>query len=77
MENKVHVLCQALHGGEIVAVGLLELDPFREVLQVAADHVVAADHLVIAGDEGIGQVAAEKPCGSGDEDFQTRLQNTE
>ena len=45
VKDEVNILRQPFHGRQIIAVGLLELDPFRKVLQVAPDHVVAADYL--------------------------------
>ena len=53
---------------EVVAVELVEFDRLGDIVEVAADHIVVADHLMPVGQEGVGQVAAEEPGHARDED---------
>ena len=59
MEDEIDVLEQRLHRLDIAAVGLLELDSLGKVLEIATNHVVAADDFVAGmrvrvGDEVVG-----------------------
>jgi hypothetical protein len=67
--NQIHTIEKALHCIDVAAVGLLELDSLREILQVTADHVIAADNLVAPMDERIGEMTTEKTGDTGNENF--------
>ena len=58
--DALHVIAKA---AEIVAVVLIELDAGRDVVEVAADHVVDADDLVSVCQERIGEVTPEAAIG--------------
>ena len=62
----------ALHMGpqlvEFVAIELIEFDSLGDVVEIAADHIIVADDLMTVREEGIGEVAAEKPGDARNED---------
>jgi len=73
MEDDVDILRHPLHGRNVVAVRLLELDAFGKILEVATDHVVAANNLVAESRVRIGEVTAKKPGYAGYENSQILL----
>src|SRR3954470_3641781 len=68
MVDDIYALNVLLELVEIVAVELIEFDVLGNVVEVTADHIVVADHLVPVREEGVGEVAAEKSRHSRDED---------
>jgi hypothetical protein len=69
MVNQIHARKERLHPVHISAIGLHELDAFRQVVEISADHVVAANDFVSVMDEGISKVTAEKSSDPGDKNF--------
>src|SRR5205085_6723908 len=67
--NEIDFVEQRLHRLDVAAVGLLELYSFRKVLEIAADHVVAAYDFVTAVRVGVGEVASQEAGHAGDENF--------
>ena len=53
----------------MAAVCFLKFDPLGKILQVAANHVVAADDLVPAARVCVGEMASEEAGHAGDENF--------
>ena len=69
MINEIRPVRQALHGVDVAAVGFLELNAFGKIVEIAANHVVAADHLIATPNESVGEMAAEESGGAGDENL--------
>ena len=70
MVNEINAAEHALHRGYVVAVSkLLELNPFGQILRSPANHVVAADDLVTAMHERVGEMAAKKTSNAGNKNF--------
>ena len=68
--DEVYTLGETLHRGDIAAIRLLEVDSLGKILQVSADHVVAAGDLMIPCYECISQMASEESRCPGYKNFQ-------
>ena len=60
---------EPLHRIDIPTIGLLELNPLGEVVQIAADHVVAADDFVPALDKCVSEMTAEESSDARDKNL--------
>ena len=69
MINEIRSGGQPLHRVDVAAVSFLEVDSFGKVVQIAANHVVAADHVVAGANECVGKMTAQKPGDAGDENL--------
>ena len=69
MVDEIDVLEQRLHRFDVAAVGLLELDSLGKVLEISANHVVAADDFVATVRVSVGEVASQEAGHAGDEYF--------
>ena len=71
--DEIDVGEQALHPLHIAAVCFLELNSFGKVVEIAADHVVAANDLVPAMYECVSEVTAEEPSDARDKNFHSKF----
>src|SRR5438105_11321260 len=67
MVNQVSASREPFHRVNVAAIGFLEANPFGEIVEIAPDHVVAADYFVTAANERVGQMATEKSGDAGNE----------
>lgn len=49
---------------------MVELDTFRDIVEIAPDHAVVSDYLVTVGQESVGEMTAQK---SGDAGYENSL----
>jgi hypothetical protein len=60
---------QSLHRIDVATVSFLELDSFGEIVEICPDHVVAAGDVMPFLNECVGEMAAKKSGGAGNEHF--------
>jgi hypothetical protein len=60
---------QSLHVIDVATISFLEVDSFGEIVEIGADHIVAASDLVARLNERVGEVAAEESGSPGNKYF--------
>ena len=69
MVHEVGPSGESLHVIDVATIRFLEFDPFGEIVEIGADHIVAASDLVARLNERVGEVAAEESGSPGNEYF--------